>query len=702
MNEEKRFLNEFEYPTYEDWKEAAIKALKGAPFDKKMFTKTYEDITLEPIYTKEHTENLELFKNQYPGFYPYVRGTKPIGAKAEPWKISQNIPYPAPKELNKALKNDLEKGQTAIKITADEVLFESNDFTFKDISGRKTLISSVEDFKTIFKDIDITKYPVYLDAGIATPQLAGLFAAYCRQEEIEPQKVCGAFEFDVLGYLAEKGKIETTVEDYIKEMYVFLKGCNAVFPNMKTIIIKGNPYHNGGGNAVQEIAYILSTGVFYIKSLLDKGIHINSIAKNIKLSVSTGSNFFMEIAKIRALRVLWAKIIKEFGGNEESQKAFIHATTSEREMSKYDPYVNMLRNTSQAFSAVVGGCDSLHVSFLDQEHSLPDRFTRRLSRNTQIILNEEAHVNDNVDPAGGSWFVETLTSQVAGKAWDLFKETEKEGGILEALIKKIPQTQIKAKYDERIKNLSVRKDTILGTNKYPNLYEKKIESKVKFENDDFENYLTDYKMNIVSRNEELLKELKNNKHTEFYIPLAVKASMNGSTGYDLYQAFLNGKEGFEIEAIPMRRSAEIFENLRDNSNKYKEENGEYPKVDLVCFGLLKQYKPRADFSSDFYQVGGFECNIHDGFENGKDAADKMLKTNTKVMVICSTDDIYESVVVDFAKEIKSHKSDIQIVLAGYPKDKLDEYKAAGVDEFIHIRANNYQLLSDLHNSMNIA
>lgn len=701
-DEQKRFLEEFDFPTYDDWKDAAVKALKGAPFDKKMFTKTYEDITLEPIYTKEHTEKLELMNNAYPGFAPFVRGTKSVGAKAEPWKISQNIPYPSPNALNEALKNDLQKGQTAIQIDADEVLFETNDFFYNDISGTKTLISSADDFKTIFDGIDIKKYPVNLNGGIATPQLASLFAAYCKKEEIDRSEIKGAFEFDIIGYLVENGKIEKSVKAYIDELAMFLKGCNRVFPEFKTIMIKGNPYHNGGANAVQELAYILSTGVYYINSLLEAGLDIDTIANNIKLSVSTGSNFFMEISKIRALRVLWAKVIKEFGGNEESQKAFIHAETSKREITKYDPYVNMLRNTSQAFSAVVGGCDSLHVNYLDAIHSLPDQFSRRMSRNTQIILNEEAHVNDNVDPAGGSWFVETLTSQLVEKSWELFSETENEGGILQALINSVPQKNISAKYNERVKNLSSRKDSILGTNKYPNLAEKQIPKKVVFGENEFESYLSAYKMNIVNRNEQLLDELKNNKNTEEYFHYAVTAAMNGSTGYDLYQAFLNGDDGLEIEKIPLRRSAEIFEKLRDNANEYKEENGEYPKIDLICFGLLRQYKPRADFSADFYQVGGFECNIHDGFENGNDAADKMLKTNAKVMVICSTDDIYETVVTEFAKKIKAERPETKLVLAGYPKDKIEEYSNAGVDEYIHVRANIYEILSELQKELEIA
>lgn len=691
--EQIKFRDDFEFPSYDEWKEAAIKALKGAPFDKKMFTKTYEDITLEPIYTKENIEHLEHIKNQYPGFYPYVRSAKTIGAKADPWHISQEIPYPSPELLNEALLNDLSKGQSAINIKAEESLFLSNEYSYEKITRKHTLINSIADFEEIFKDIAIRHYPVYLSAGQATPQLAVLFAAFCNKHNIDLNAIKGGFNFDFIGSALETGKLYSKPEKYIKELKLFFDWATNQFPNFSLITINGDVYHNGGASSIQELAYVLSTGVYYIKSLIDEGLSIEEIAPKIKISISVGSNFFMEIAKIRALRVLWAKIIKEFGGSEELAKAFIHTNTSVREKTKYDPYVNMLRNTSQAFSAVVGGCDSLHVSYLDQEYTLPDKFSRRMSRNTQIILNEEAHVNDNIDPAGGSWFVETLTSQIIEKTWELFTETEKDGGIIKSLENNIPQSKIDEKYKERVKNISTRKETILGTNKYPNLQEKPIQIKVKFDENDFENYISNYKKSTSIKNEIIF-----NKD---YFENAAKFAEKGALAYDLFNSFIENENELKITQIPLRRTAKVFEELRNNIIKIKQNTGENPKVDLVCFGLLKQYKPRADFSADFFQVGGFEFNIHDGFENGTDAAEKIKDKDAKVMIICSTDEIYEKVVNDFAQLMKQYKPDSMLVLAGYPKDKIEEYKSSGIDEFIHIKANIYQILSDLHSRLGL-
>lgn len=662
-----KFFNEFDIPSYEQWKDACVKALKGADFDKKMLKRTYEGITLEGIYSKNVWDEIPHVQSDLPGFYPYIRGNKYSGSKKHSWLVVQNLPYSIPEEFNEIAKSELSKGVQAIELNINQYYaLNDNLKENSDLNNLNLLISNYDNLKVAFENIDLENITLFLNSGNLTYPFFKMFLDYFDDKEINTQNLQIFYGFDLISELAINGRTYTNAKDKFEQIAEVIRWNKENSPNSKSIKINGEVYHNSGANSVQEIAYSISEAIAYIRELSQLGLDIDDIANQIYLSIGIGNQYFTELAKIRATRLIWAKIIKEFGGSEESQKLFISASTSKRELTKYDAYVNLLRNTTQAFSAAAGGADSIKVSFFDSLWGLPVEFSRRMSRNTQLILKEEAHLLDTIDPVGGSWYIEKITHQLAEKIWEEIQNIESKGGINKAFRENYIQEKITANLSQRLKNLSTRKDTLLGTNKYPNLDEKPILNVRKYHQSEIKSYLE--------------RQSENN-------------SLKISDIYKDYQ--IKNFETEEVKPLEENRVSEIFENLRENALAYKEENGEMPTIDLICFAPLKVYKPRADFSSDFFAVGGFKSNVIDGNSSGAEALEKISTKEVQCGVICSSDAVYEEVVVDFARAFKEKYPNAILILAGYPKDKVEDYKESGVDEFIHVKADIYKTNLDL-------
>lgn len=693
----------FTPPTYEQWREVVEKDLKGVPFEKKLVTKTYEGINLQPAYRKEDIKNLPLVDDK-PGFGSYVRSTKIGGYIEKAWDIAQEIPYGDAEEFNDALKYDLERGQTAINIVLDEAtkLGLDADYAKPEQVGKGGLsFSAILSMKRAFKDIDLTKYPVYVNTGFASTPFMSLFAAYLKKENINIADINGSIDADPIGYLAENGELPVSLETAYDELKCVTEWASKNAPGIKTIHVNVSLYNNAGAGAVQELAYALSTAVEYISQLTERGLTAEEVASKIRFTFGIGPNYFMEIAKLRAARVLWAKILESYGVAQDKRKMFIHAKATQFNQTVYDPYVNMLRTTTEAFSAVVGGVDSMHTNPFDEIIGLPDNFSRRIARNTQIILKEESHLDQLIDPAGGSYYVEWLTNEVAKKAWDLFTEVEDNGGMIESLRADLPQSKIEEVNSARAKDIKKRKEVLVGTNMYANMTEKKIAPKVV----DHENlhkkrtaYLQSYRTSGDNgKHESILEKLQTlvDKSSADVITVGAEAYLEGATLGEISKAiFANPGEKVTINKVKTNRLAEIFEELRDASLAYKEKTGSAPKIFLANMGPLKQHKARADFSRGFFEAGGFNVIYPKGFDTPEAAAKEFSASMAKVAVLCSTDDTYPELVEPFVKAAKT-RGDVTVILAGYPRDKVEDYKAAGVDDFIYLGADVYAIISEL-------
>lgn len=697
MFEQKELLSEFSIPTYEDWKKAAIEALKGAPFEKKLITKTYENVDLQPIYNKKDRDKVAYTADSMPGSFPFTRGTCYTGYKSESWDVSQAFSYPIPSQLNEALKIDLERGQNAIaiKVCNCRTMFEKqyeNNPKCDNCFCSSLQINDIKDFEDLFNGIDLTKHPVRFLPTCPVPyslELATLFIAYCDKHKIKKSDLKVSFGFDLTPFVVHDGKLDNPMDLLFDDMASLVKLANDSGKKFSAIAVNGSTYHNSGASAVQEIAYSVATGVMYIKELLNRGFKIDEIAPNIHFNFSIGSRFFNELSKLRAARVVWAKIIKEFGGNEDSQKMIANAFTSEINKTKFDPYVNILRGTTEGLAAILSGADSLHIGTFDEELGMPSEFSRRVARNIQCILKDEAHILDTIDPAGGSYYIETLTDQFVTEMWNIFREVEKAGGIFKAFSSGKIHTDIGAVVAKRRENVAFRRDVILGTNKHPNLIEKHVEGLVTVSKEVTKKHIADVK----SRKKSVDVSGIWSADWKDRASKMIDAYKSGAIIADIWLA--KKQAVVEYKPIPAFRAAELFEGLRNAADAYKAKTGKAPQLYFECFGVLKQYKGRSDFSTDFFAVAGFDIKLGAGYLTADDAIKNISSITAPAVVICSTDDIYAEVVPTYAAELKKQKPTTKLILAGLPADNIDAFKAAGVDEFIHIKSNVYETLEKL-------
>lgn len=702
---------EFTPPAFDEWKSKVEADLKGAPFQK-LFTKTYEGIELKPIYIKSDIENLPL-TDELPGYTNYVRGTKASGYLGKSWEIAQEIPYADSEDLNAALKNDLSRGQTSININLDEATKLGQDADYADTEkvGEGGLsISGLKSLERVFHGIDIAKYPIHVDAGFTSVPFLILFNAYLKSKNIDIKNIKGSIHSDPIGYLAEKGTLPVSLEFALDKMKLSVEWTNKKTNGFKTIGVSGMPYNNAGATAVQELAFVIATAVEYLNQMNERNVDVTNAAESMRFTFGIGSFYFMEVAKLRAARVMWAKVLEQFGVAEEKRKMFIHAKTALNNQTVYDPFVNMLRTTTEAFSAVVGGVDSMHTNPFNESFSLPDRFSRRIARNTQIILNEESNLSKLIDPAGGSYFVEKLTDDLLNEAWKLFKEIESKGGIIEALKSGFVQSIISKVTEAKTKDIAKRKSVVVGVNMYANTKEEKVKpvllNKEEFKKKRAE-YLQKYRVEGDNKkNSAILEKLQKLSDTNNdIIEIGIEAALEGATLGEISQSARAARgEEVTVNKLIKFRTGDLFESLREACENYKMKTGAKPKIFLATMGPLKQFKGRADFSRGFFEAGGFDVEYPNGFATKEAAVNAALNSKANAVVICSTDDTYPELVPEITKGIKSKRSgdpalrenkNVSVILAGYPKEQIEAHKESGVDDFIFLGADAYGILSVL-------
>ncbi|MGI5825138.1 MAG: methylmalonyl-CoA mutase family protein [Bacillota bacterium] len=681
-------FDEFKKPSYDEWKEAAIALLKGAPFDKKLKTKLYEGITLEPIYNAPDIEKLDK-AFEFPGFSDYLRGTDPAGYMAEPWTISQGVDAVLAKDANEIIKHELEKGATGVNIVLDEASRKCTGFD-KDAEGRGVSIITVDDMKAVLADVDLQKYKLNIYAGASALPMLGLVMA------ADNKDVKGCIGADPIAALAEDGKLPCSLEQLYDEMACAAKVAADKMPGLKTILINGSVYHNGGANAIQEVAYSVATAIAYIDAMVERGLDINTVAKQIRFTFSIGANFFMEIAKFRAVKMVWAQVVKAYGGDAEAQKIDIYARTSKFTATVNDPYVNVLRATTQAFSAVVGGIDEMEVAPFDDAIGASCEQSRRIARNQQIMMQNEFNLLQPVDPAGGSWYVEYLTNKVANMIWEKVQAVDAEGGMVELLKKGAVQDAIAEIMNQRFKNLATRKDRAVGTNMYANKVETPFETPCQ----------CDAK---AARAKECENAVDNAPKVDVAGMIAegntvlcgvIHALQNGGCAVCVREA-LNKGEALEVAPVQAHRWTEQYEALRERTiNAAKE--GKTINVFSANYGKIPNHKPRADFSRGFFEVGFFDVIGNDGFPTAEEVAKAAIDSKAEVVCICGKDVDYPEIVPVIAKAVKAANPETMVILAGAPAAEYkDAYDAAGVDEYIHVKANCLDILTKIQKARGI-
>ena len=708
-------FDEFTPPTYEEWVEACNALLKGKPFDKLMYTKTYEGVTFNPIYTKSTgpvaTEGI-LPKDNYPGMGDFLRGQRVNGYKEQPWGIAQSCDEALPKDNNELLKHEIDRGSTVYNVRLDDATLEGIDVTEAEKPGEKGVsLTTLEDVHDLLDGLDLAKYPLMIYAGTSSLALTAFVAAALKAAGKDVSKLHGVIGADPLGQLAAAGKNTESLDQSFDEMADTVKWAAKNAPGLAIVFVRSDAFSLGGAQAVQEVAYTFANAVEYVRQLLARGVSIHDIAQSLYFSFNTGATFFIEISKLRAARQVWSNIMAAFGAEEADRAMKIHAKPAYFTKTIFDVGVNMLRNTTEAFSACVGGVDTYENAPYDDTVRKGDEFSRRIARNLQIMLQEEFGMLRPIDPAGGSWAMEALSKELAEKIWAEFQKVESLGGAVKALEAGYQQKEIAATLAARFKALDLRKDRAVGNNMYPLMGEVLLEPRpedtdaVKKElSASAKAYRADLDLAFRAKK---LAELKDAASGEA-VDKAIAAVSAGATIGEIREVVGKGEGSVAVTAIAPHRWTERFEALRLDTEKYVKETGKNVEVFLANMGKIPQHKARADFSTSFLQVGEFNVHLNNGFQDdeGKPGSrwDKCVEalkagidgkgTPYDVAVICSKDDTYPEDVPALAprlKELLGAKGTLFLAGAA-PKDLEETYRKAGVDDFISVKANCYELI----------
>jgi methylmalonyl-CoA mutase len=457
---------DFNYPSIKEWEAAAEKLLKGKPFKETLYSQTEDGLEVKPIYgPSDHLEiNLGLNATRR-------------------WYIAQSL-FAANDTFNEVAKDALSLGQTALNIDLDLVSQFGNHAPH--IPNRMGFVHLTEPqaFESLFKNIDLNRVALLFDAMNTAPKLFDWLDKYVSESGFDPHKISGGFGFDPISAALKYGGFYQPLSNSMEKIAPVVAQ-EMGFTNFDIITIYANLIHNAGGHKVHALSYFLANVVEYIRRLGDLGVAAEKVLSNIRVKVSVGNDQFMEIAKLRALRLLWQNLCNAYDVDPVKNSLKIDVESSWRFMSKMDPWTNMLRATSAAFSAIVGGCDSLDILPFDLALGTPDGFSMRQARNTAIVLAEESNLDKVIDPASGSGYLDSATNDLAGKAWQAFQKIEKDGGILRQIRSGQFQEGVEYNAAKQLDEFRENKRKAIGTNIYPNPNEKlpeKTGKKISFEN----------------------------------------------------------------------------------------------------------------------------------------------------------------------------------------------------------------------------
>ena len=612
--------------TVAQWRKTVEAELKGVPFEKKLVTRTPEGTALQPLYTRLDVADLPDLA-QAPGVAPFLRGTVASSAAGRRWECCQEIPAATPAEFNRSLLGALMGGQNSVSLPASLIR-----------TGADDVVQALD-------KVAIDCVPVHLETGALARPLAMDFLAAAERVQVPFAKLTGSVTADPLAEWVKSGSLAAPLAEQFDALAEWTSWAQHNAPALRTVGVSTVAWSEAGATATQELAFALAAGVEYLRELARRDVAVATTAGRMRFTFAVGAQFFSEVAKFRGFRLIWARALAAFGAGDAAKDVVVHARTGTWNKTLHDVHVNMLRVTTEACSAVLGGVDSLHISPYNEVCGASDEIAQRIARNVHTLLAEEFHFTDTSDPAGGSWYVEKLTDDFARRAWKLFQEIEALGGYAAALRAGMPQKLVTAAAADKDDAVGKRRMGLIGTNLFPNLREK---------------------------------------------PPVVKTSEAGAAA-----AVAGATDCEKIATVKARRAAEGFEELRRASDGLAQRTGARPKVFVAKIGPVKQHKARADFTAGFFAVGGFELAGKEAFDSAEAAAKAAVASGAPIVVLCSTDETYPELVPAFGTALKTAKPDVAFVLAGLPTEAatVATFRAAGVDEFIHVRANVREVLA---------
>lgn len=615
-NNKEKLFSEFTAPTTQEWLDKIQVDLKGADFNKKLVWRTNEGFNVQPFYRREDVLKLKT-PEALPGEFPFVRGNKKDNNE---WYVRQNIVAEDAAEANAKALDILNKGVDSLgfRIPGDKVSAEFIDTLLRDIRCDIVEVS----FRTC---------PCHV------LELTDILTAYFEKQGYDKEKLVGGIGFDPIEKMLMKGKDTSKLLANAPVLVEKLKD----YPNLRCIMVHSEALNNSGAYIVQELGYALAWGNEYLHQLVEAGVDVDLAARSIKFYMGVSENYFMEIAKFRAARLLWAEIVKQYEPKCDcSCKMIVNAQTTTYNKTMFDSYVNLLRTQTETMSAALAGVHSIVVTPFDAVYEQPTEFSERIARNQQLLLKEESHFDKVVDPSAGSYYIEELTHSLADVAWKLFLKVEDEGGFLAAVKAGTVQDDINATNDKRHADAAKRKEFILGTNQFPNF-------------------------------------------TETSDGKAAQAC-SCACGH---------KHEPTLKAISTTRLAADFEQLRLAT----EQSGKTPVAFMLTIGNLAWRQARAQFSSNFLACAGYKIIDNLGFDTVEEGVDAALKAGADIVVLCSSDDEYATYAIPAYQYLDGRA---MFIVAGAPAC-MEDLKAAGIENFVHVKCNVLETLKEYNAKLGI-
>lgn len=613
-NKEKLFT-QFPPVSYETWRAKVDADLKGVPFEKKLVWRTNEGFNVQPMYQRQDIAELKT-TDSLPGEYPFVRGTK----SDNNWLTRQEILATDPVEANKVALDVLQKGVNSLGFTVKE--------------------PSEETVATFLNGIDLEKVEINFNTcQRKVAALAKSLVDYLAKNDAK-EKFHGSIDFNPFKRAFRHGT-DVVAADVVADAKVLLEIVKDV-PALRCLSVNSVMFNNAGAYIFQELGYALLWGAELLTLLTEAGVPAATVAERVKFNMGVSSNYFMELAKFRAARMLWAQIVEQYKPeSKDACKMMAHAVTSRFNQTVFDAHVNLLRSQTEAMSAALAGVDSITVTPFDAPYKTPDEFSERIARNQQLLLKEESHLDKVVDPAGGSYYVETLTVSIAQEAWKLFLDVEDKGGFVACVNSGEVQAAVNASSAKRHQDMARRKEVLLGTNQFPNFTEFAAQ---KIETD------------------------------------GCCCKKEGGCGC--------ASEGTPEKTLRCERQASDFEALRLDT----EHASNRPKVFMLTIGNLAMRLARAQFSSNFFGCAGYEIIDNIGFKTVEEGVNAAVEKQADIVVLCSSDDEY----AEYAPEaFKLLDGRAEFVVAGAPAC-TDDLKAVGIENFIHVRSNVLETLQQFN------
>ena len=677
------------------WKTLANKELKDKTIDSLNWV-TPEDITIKPLYTENDLENINHL-NELPGLDSYSRGPRATMYAGRPWTVRQYAGFSTAEESNAFYRKNLEAGQKGISVAFDLPTHRGYDSdhprVLGDVGKAGVAIDSVEDMKILFSNIPLDKMSVSMTMNGAVIPIMANFIVAAEEQGVAKSSLTGTIQNDILKEFMVRNTYIYPPEPSMRIVSDIIEYTSKEMPKFNSISISGYHMHEAGANLVQELAFTLADGKEYVKAALSKGMDIDAFAGRLSFFFAIGMNFFMEVAKLRAARILWSKIMKEFNPKKPSSSLLrVHCQTSGVSLQEKDPYNNIVRTSYEALAATLGGTQSLHTNAFDEAMGLPTEFSSRIARNTQLILQEELGITKVIDPLAGSYYVENLTNELTQKAWELIQEVENLGGMTEAVSAGLPKSRIEESAAKKQAAIDQGLEVIVGVNKYKPKDHENVEilnvdniSVRKSQIDRLNQIRATRDNNICQKKLEDLENICRNKSGNI-LEFAVDAARNRATVGEISLALENVFGRYRANNKTLTgvyknayENDESFLKIQNKVELFEKNEGRRPRILVIKLGQDGHDRGAKVIATAFADIG-FDVDVGPLFQTPEEAAQDAVDNDVHIIGVSSQAAAHKTLVPILIDQLKKINGEEIIVVCGgvIPREDYDFLSDIGV------------------------